>query len=54
MVRLVAQGFTSQEIADCLKLRRGTVEEYRENVIGKLGAKNAPDMVRIVYENRLL
>lgn len=54
VVRLVAQGFTSQEIANFLKLQRGTVEEYRENVIGKLGAKNAPDMVRIVYENRLL
>ncbi len=54
VVRLVAQGYTSQEIATFLKLQRSTVEEYRENIITKLGARNAPDMVRIVYENHLL
>jgi DNA-binding NarL/FixJ family response regulator len=51
---MVSKGGTNQEIANKLGLQLSTVVGYRENIIEKLGAKNTPDMVRIIFQNGLL
>jgi DNA-binding NarL/FixJ family response regulator len=52
--KLLSHGFTSKDIAKALSIRAGTVDEYRENIISKLDARNTADMIRIIYENGLL
>ncbi|AXE18171.1 hypothetical protein DR864_10675 [Runella rosea] len=52
--KLLSHGFTSKDIAKALSIRAGTVDEYRDNIMSKLDAKNTADMIRIIYENGLL
>ena len=54
VAKLVSHGFTSTQIAEKLNLTNHTVNEYKDKAQRKLGAKNAADMVRILYQNRLL
>ncbi len=54
VAKMVSHGFTSKDIAEALSIRAGTVDEYRDNIINKLDAKNTADMIRIIYENGLL
>lgn len=54
VVALLSHGFTSKDIALELKIKAGTINEYRDNIISKLDARNTADMIRIVYENGLL
>jgi two-component system response regulator FixJ len=42
----VVQGASSKEIAHALNLSPRTVEIYRSNLLHKLGARNAADLVR--------
>ena len=43
MLRLVAGGRTSQEIATALVLSVRTIERHVENIYGKIGAHNKAD-----------
>lgn len=54
VVRLVAHGKTSKEIASDLNLSQHTINEFKDNIQKKLGAKNSSEMIRIVYEQQLL
>ncbi len=45
VVRLVAAGLLSKEIADRLHLSPRTVEKHRASVMRKLGARSAPQLV---------
>jgi two-component system response regulator DesR len=47
VLRLVAQGEPAMEIADKLYLSVGTVRNYMSRVIGKTGARNRVDAIRI-------
>ncbi len=46
ILELVAQGLTSNEIADRLFISPRTVETHRAHLMEKLGAKNAAALVR--------
>ncbi len=48
VARVIAQGNTSKQSAPLLGITPRTVETHRARIIRKLGAKNTPDLVRIV------
>ncbi|TAF47454.1 MAG: DNA-binding response regulator [Runella slithyformis] len=54
VTKLLAHGFTSRDIASALFIKASTVDEYRDNIMVKLEAKNTAEMIRIIYENGLL
>lgn len=53
IVRLVAQEYTSREIAEKLFLSYHTVERHRKNIIAKLGIKNVAGLVKYALKNGL-
>ncbi len=46
ILQLVAEGFTSTEIAEQLGLKTKTIQNYRTNVMDKLGVKTTAGLVR--------
>jgi DNA-binding NarL/FixJ family response regulator len=46
VLQLVANGLTTQQIADQLFTSRRTVETHRQNILEKTGAKNTAALVR--------
>jgi two-component system response regulator NreC len=50
----VANGYTSQQIADRLALSVKTVESYRARLMQKLGLKSRADLVRLAVDSGLL
>ena len=46
VITLIAQEYTTQEIADKLFLSKHTIESYRKNIIGKLGVRNLAGLTR--------
>ncbi len=49
-LRLAAEGTPTAEIADRLHITLGTVRNYLSRVIGKIGARNRLDAIRIATE----
>jgi two-component system, NarL family, response regulator DevR len=49
VLELVASGWSSQDIAEALRLDRRTVESHRARIMTKLGASNAADLVDRAY-----
>jgi len=45
ILKLIAQGFTTEEIAGFRKCKAGTIESHRTNIIRKFDASNAPNMI---------
>lgn len=54
VLKLIAQEFTTQEIADTLFISLKTVESHRSSLLSKLNARNSVGLVRIAIENNLL
>jgi DNA-binding NarL/FixJ family response regulator len=54
IVRLIADGLTSQQMADKLFISHRTVETHRANIMKKLGAKNAIELVNKAQKLDLL
>lgn len=54
VLRLVAQGKTSKEIAVVLDLKEQTVRSYRKTMMKKLGVNNAPGLTRLAYATGLV
>lgn len=54
VVQLVAEGFTSAEIAHRLGLRTKTIQNYRTNVMDKLGVKTTAGLVRYALKAGLI
>ncbi|MBK9735670.1 MAG: response regulator transcription factor [Saprospiraceae bacterium] len=54
VLKLIAQEFTTQEIADSLYISLKTVESHRSSLLSKLNARNSVGLVRIAIENNLL
>lgn len=46
VVRLLVEGMTSQEVADHLNISVKTVNNHRQNILRKLGAKSTSEVIR--------
>jgi len=53
VLRLIAQGKTSKEMAGMLELAVETVRSYRKNLMRKLGAKNVAALIKIAVSSGL-
>lgn len=54
IIRLIADGFTNQEIATMLFLSTTTVDTHRKNMLAKLQLKNTASLVKYAADNKLL
>jgi DNA-binding NarL/FixJ family response regulator len=54
VVKLIAEGHTSEEIAAELVLSKKTVERHRANVLDKLGMRNRVDLTRYAIRRGLV
>jgi two-component system response regulator NreC len=54
VLRLVAQGYTSQQIADRLSISVNTVETHRAHIMDKLGLRGRAELVRYALAKGLL
>lgn len=54
VVKLIAEGHTSDEIATQLVLSLKTVERHRANILGKLGMRNRVDLTRYAIRRGLV
>ncbi len=54
IVRLVAEGKITKEIADQLFVSVRTVETHRSRIMKKLGVANTAEMIRLAYEKKLI
>lgn len=54
ILELIMEEMTTKEIAEQLAITFNTVESYRKNLLGKLGARNTAGLVRTALENGLV
>ncbi|MEL6593033.1 MAG: response regulator transcription factor, partial [Bacteroidota bacterium] len=54
VLRLLAEGNTSKEIAESLSLSAQTIDSHRKNLLKKLEARNVADLVRIAFREGLV
>lgn len=54
MVKLIAEGHTSEEIAETLTIAKKTVDRHRANVLEKLGMRNRVDLTRYAIRRGLV
>jgi DNA-binding NarL/FixJ family response regulator len=54
VVKLIAEGYTSDEIADELVISRKTVDRHRANLLEKLGMRNVAEVTRYAIRRGLL
>lgn len=54
VLKMIAQEFTSQEIADRLFLSINTIETHRKNLLSKLNLKNTAGLVKYAMQNGML
>jgi len=54
LARLLAEGCSTKEAADCLRISVKTAETHRASVMKKLSAKNVTDIVRYCIRNKTI
>ena len=54
VVKLVAEGHTSDEIAGMLFISRKTVDRHRANILEKLGMRDRVDLTRYAIRRGLI
>lgn len=54
VIQLLANGYTSKEIANELNIDRNTVETYKDRIKSKLDCKSAIEIVVFAYKNKLI
>jgi DNA-binding NarL/FixJ family response regulator len=54
VVKLIAEGHTSEEIAKTLVISKKTVERHRANILEKLGMRNRVDLTRYAIRRGLV
>jgi DNA-binding NarL/FixJ family response regulator len=54
VVKLIAEGHTSEEIAETLVISKKTVERHRANILEKLGMRNRVDLTRYAIRRGLV
>jgi DNA-binding NarL/FixJ family response regulator len=54
VVKLIAEGLSSDEIAEALVISRKTVDHHRANLLGKLGMRNGAELTRYAIRRGLI
>lgn len=54
VVKLIAEGYTSDEIADALVISRKTVDHHRARILDKLGMRNGAELTRYAIRRGLV
>ncbi len=54
VLRLIAQGLTSQQIASKLNISQHTVDSHRKHILSKIEAKNSVDIVKYALKTGLV
>jgi DNA-binding NarL/FixJ family response regulator len=54
IVKLLAEGFNSQEIGDRLYISKKTVDNHRLNILQKLNVKNVAGLIKYAIVNKLI
>ncbi len=54
VLKLIAKGYSNQEIADKLFLSKRTVDGHKARLFEKTGAKNAPNLIMFALKNGLI
>ncbi len=54
IVKMVAEGKITKEIADMLCISVRTVESYRSKIMKKMGVANTAEMVRLAYKQKII
>jgi DNA-binding NarL/FixJ family response regulator len=54
VVKLIAEGQTSEEIAEALVISHKTVDRHRANILEKLGMRNRVDLTRYAIRRGLV
>jgi DNA-binding NarL/FixJ family response regulator len=54
VVKLIAEGHTSEEIAEILFISKKTVDRHRANMLGKLGMRNRVELTRYAIRRGLV
>ncbi len=53
VLKLIAQGYTSKEIAEMLHISKLTVDTHRKNIQQKLGAANMAELIKVGMQSDL-
>lgn len=54
VLRLIAEGLTSNQIAEQLSIHKDTVKTHRDNLFTKLNVKNMAELIKKAYEMKLI
>ena len=54
VVKLIAEGHTSEDIARLLSISKKTVDHHRANILGKLGLRNVAELTRYAIRRGLV
>jgi DNA-binding NarL/FixJ family response regulator len=54
VVRLIAEGFNSEEIAQKLFLSEHTIKTHRKNILEKLDLNNTAELINFIHKHKLL
>lgn len=54
IVRLLARGYSNQQIADALVIEHGTVKNHLHNIYDRLGVRRRADAVRVAGELNII
>lgn len=54
VIKLVAESYTNQQIADALTISEKTVERHRANILEKLGMRDRVELTRYAIRNGLV
>ena len=54
VVKLIAQGLNSEDIAKKLFLSEHTVKTHRKNILEKLNLNNTIELINFVHKHKLL
>ena len=54
VLRLLARGFHSRDIAEALKISRHTVDTHRKNMLRKVDVANTPELLTLSRDMNLI
>ena len=54
MIKLIAEGLTSEEVGESLAIAKNTVDRHRDNILEKLGLRNRVDLTRYAIKRGLV
>jgi DNA-binding NarL/FixJ family response regulator len=54
VIKLIAEGLTSDEVGESLAIAKNTVDRHRDNILEKLGLRNRVDLTRYAIKRGLV